>query len=211
MPALIQVLDYGSGNLFSIRDALGRVSPNIKVKISSKYRKGGVDGLVLPGVGSFSSAQRILGENRDAILEDANVNQMPLLGVCLGMQLMFEKSEEGQGKGLTLFRGKVLKFRPEPNLKVPHMGWNTLKLTKSKSALCKGLSGEEWVYYVHSFYPSPQDESIASAWTTYGSQRFPAVIERNNIFGTQFHPEKSSKAGFKLISNFAKSVLDYSK
>ena len=135
----------------------------------------------------------------------------PLLGVCLGMQLMFEKSEEGQGKGLTLFRGKVLKFRPEPNLKVPHMGWNTLKLTKSKSALCKGLSGEEWVYYVHSFYPSPQDENIVRAWTTYGSQRFPAIIERNNVFGTQFHPEKSSKAGFKLISNFAKSVLDYSK
>ena len=211
MTALVQVLDYGSGNLFSIKDALGRISPDIKVKISSKYRKGRADGLVLPGVGSFSSAQRVLGENKDAILEDVITNGMPLLGVCLGMQLMFERSEEGQGKGLTLFKGKVVKFRPEPNLKVPHMGWNTLKLTKPKSAFCNGLSGEEWVYFVHSFYPSPQDESIVRAWTTYGSQRFPAIIERKNVFGTQFHPEKSSKAGFRLISNFARNVLAYSK
>jgi glutamine amidotransferase len=209
MPALIQVLDYGSGNLFSIKDALSRVSPEIKVRVSSKYRRGGADGLVLPGVGSFSSAQKILGENRDAILEDAR--EMPLLGVCLGMQLMFEKSEEGRGRGLDLFDGQVVKFRPEPNLKVPHMGWNTLRISNLKSLLCKGLSAEEWVYFVHSFYPSPQDESIVSAWTTYGTQRFPAVVERSNVFGTQFHPEKSSKAGFKLIKNFARCVLDYSK
>ena len=119
MPALIQVLDYGSGNLFSIKDALGRISPDIKVKISSKYRKGEADGLVLPGVGSFSSAQRVLGENKDAILEDVISDGMPLLGVCLGMQLMFEQSEEGQGKGLALFKGKVLKLSPSQISKSP--------------------------------------------------------------------------------------------
>jgi imidazole glycerol-phosphate synthase subunit HisH len=211
MPALIQVLDYGSGNLFSIKDALSRISPDIKVKISSKYRNGGVDGLVLPGVGSFSSAQKILGENKKAILRDVNSNGMPLLGVCLGMQLMFEKSKEGGGEGLTLFKGQVVKFRPEPNLKIPHMGWNTLKLKGSKSTICKGLSQKEWVYFVHSYYPCPQDESFVRAWTTYGSQRFPAIIEKDNVFGTQFHPEKSSKAGFRLISNFARNVLACSK
>lgn len=211
MTALIEVLDYGSGNLFSIKDALGRVSPHITVKVSSKYRKGTVDGLVLPGVGSFSSAQKILGENKETILDDVRGNGMPILGVCLGMQLMFEKSEEGKGEGLDLFRGNVVKFSPEQCIKIPHMGWNTLKITNSKSLLCKGLSGEEWVYYVHSFYPSPRDEKSVSAWTTYGSQRFPAVIERSNVFGTQFHPEKSSKAGFKLIKNFGRCVLEYSK
>ncbi|MDG6907355.1 MAG: imidazole glycerol phosphate synthase subunit HisH [Nitrososphaerota archaeon] len=210
MHALVQVLDYGSGNLFSIGDALGRVSPDIKVNVSSKYQKGKIGGLVLPGVGSFTSAQRILGENRKAILDDIE-SGMPILGVCLGMQLMFEKSEEGTGKGLELFRGNVLKFKPEPNLKVPHMGWNNLKISNAKSLICKGLSKEEWVYYVHSFYPSPEDEGIVSGWTTYGTQRFPAVIERYNIFGTQFHPEKSSKAGFKMIRNFARCVLAYSR
>jgi len=210
MAALIQVLDYGSGNLFSIKDALGRVSPDVKVKVSSRYR-GGVDGLVLPGVGSFSSAQKILGENKETILGDAREKKMPLLGICLGMQLMFDKSEEGKGKGLSLFKGKVVKFRSEPNLKVPHMGWNTLKLTRSKSTFCQGLTSEEWVYFVHSFYPSPQDEAIVRAWTTYGSQRFPAIIESGNVFGTQFHPEKSSKTGFRLIRNFTEKVLSYSK
>jgi glutamine amidotransferase len=206
--ALIQILNYGSGNLFSIADALSRAS-NIKVLVSSEYRKGKPDGLVLPGVGSFSSAQRILGENRDAILEDVQENKMPILGICLGMQLMFEESEEGPGSGLRLFRGNVVKFSPEPNLKVPHIGWNTLSLSK-KSSFCRGLSAQEWAYYVHSFYPSPKDRDIVKAWTKYGKQRFPAIIARENISGTQFHPEKSSKAGFKLVENFARSVLRYS-
>ena len=211
MTAVIQVLDYGSGNLFSIKDALSRVSPKIKVKVSSKYRKSSVDGLVLPGVGSFTSAQRILGESKTAILADVKERKMPILGICLGMQLMFEKSEEGPGRGLELFRGEVIKFSPEADIKVPHMGWNTLTLTRGKSSLCRGLSTEEWVYYVHSYYPSPEDRSIVRAWTLYGSQRFPAIIGRDNISGTQFHPEKSSKVGFRLVRNYTESVLKYSR
>ncbi len=210
MTAQIQVLDYGSGNLFSIKDALSRISPNIKVRVSSHYRKESADGLVLPGVGSFSSAQKILGENREAILEDVQENGMPLLGICLGMQLMFERSQEGKGTGLELFKGKVVKFNPEHNLKIPQMGWNTLDIS-AESNLCRGLPKRNWVYFVHSFYPSPEDEGIIRAWTTYGSQRFPSVIEEKNVFGTQFHPEKSSNAGFRMITNYAKSVLSYSK
>ena len=211
MTTVIQVLDYGSGNLFSIMDALSRVSPKIKVKVSSKYRRSNVDGLVLPGVGSFTSAQRILGANRTAILADVKERKMPILGICLGMQLMFEKSEEGPGRGLELFGGEVIKFSRESDIKVPHMGWNTLRLTRAKSSFCRGLSIDEWVYYVHSYYPSPKDRRIVRAWTLYGSQRFPAIIERDNISGTQFHPEKSSKAGFRLVRNYAENVLEYSR
>lgn len=211
--ALIQILDYGSGNLFSIRDALSRLSSNIRVKISSSYQEGKVHGLVLPGVGSFTSAQGVLSTHREMMLEDVRTKKMPLLGICLGMQLMFEKSEEGPGDGLGLFKGQVVRFKPEQGLKVPHMGWNTVSLSKAKglnSAFCKGLKGEEWAYFVHSYYPVPEQVGIVSAWTRYGDQRFPSIIEKWNVFGTQFHPEKSSRAGFKLISNFARAVVSYS-
>ncbi|MGI0092420.1 MAG: imidazole glycerol phosphate synthase subunit HisH [Nitrososphaerales archaeon] len=210
---LVQILDYGSGNLFSISDSLSRVSPELKVKISSTYSGRNIDGLVLPGVGSFSSAQRILEENREDILRDLQEKKMPLLGICLGMQLMFQKSEEGQGRGLALFKGDVVRFRTEANLKIPHMGWNIVNLRrKSKDfRFCKSLKDEEWAYFVHSYYPKPEDEQIVRAWTKYGTQKFPSLVERENIFGTQFHPEKSSTAGFKLISNFAKSAISYSK
>jgi glutamine amidotransferase len=210
MVALIQILDYGSGNLFSIKDAMSRVSSKIKVKVSARYMARTADGLVLPGVGSFSSAQKILGENRAAILDDIKERKLPMLGICLGMQLMFESSEEGPGEGLSIFKGKIVKFAREQSLKVPHMGWNTLRLSRSQTPFCRGLRKEEWVYYVHSYYPSPVDSSIVRAWTTYGNQRFPAIIARGNVSGTQFHPEKSSKTGFKLVKNFADSVLKYS-
>ncbi len=201
MPAVVQILDYGSGNLFSIKDALSRVSKKISVKVSSRYKEDSIDALVLPGVGSFTSAQKVLGKHRDSILSDVKYG-MPLLGVCLGMQLLFEQSEEGSGDGLGIFKGNVVKFRPEKDLKVPHMGWNTLSLTDG-SKFCKGLSKSEWVYYVHSYFPQPKDESIVKAWTGYGRQKFPAIIAKGNVFGTQFHPEKSSKAGSVLVTNFA--------
>ena len=204
MAAVIQILDYGSGNLFSIKDALSRASKKIRVEVSSKYRKGSVDALVLPGVGSFTSAQKVLGKYRESNLSDVK-NEMTLLGVCLGMQLLFERSEEGSGDGLGLFKGGVVKFKPERDLKVPHMGWNTLSLA-GRSRFCQGLSKSEWVYYVHSYFPRPKDVGIVKAWTGYGSQNFPAIVASGNIFGTQFHPEKSSKAGSMIVSNFAKIV-----
>jgi imidazole glycerol-phosphate synthase subunit HisH len=211
--ATAQILDYGSGNLFSIANALKRASPDLKVKLSSSYKRGSVDGLVLPGVGSFPSAQKILGENRERILADVSANRIALLGVCLGMQLMFDSSEEGEGVGLGIFRGNVVRFKSRPGLKVPHMGWNTVSLSSSAddSKLCRGLSDGEWAYFVHSFFPLPKKRSIVRAWTEYGGRRFASIVEEKNVFGTQFHPEKSHAAGAKLLKNFVRAVKKKSK
>ncbi len=198
----IQILDYGSGNLFSIENAIKKSSESVEVEVSSKFTSNTVDGLVLPGVGSFSSAQKILSENKSAILQDVRSQRLPLLGICLGMQLLFEESEEGPGEGLKLFKGKVRRFRASEGLKIPHMGWNTINLSSSSSGLCEGLGMKEWAYYVHSYFPEVEDGNIVKGWTTYGSEKFASIIERKNVFGTQFHPEKSQTSGAKLISNF---------
>ena len=161
----------------------------------------------MPGVGSFQSAQKILSSNSEAILEDIQDRKMPVLGVCLGMQLMFEKSEEGDGTGLSLFKGGVIRLPKEPNLKIPHMGWNRLELEDPRTEFTSSLSPGEWAYFVHSFYPKPRDTKYVKAWTQYGKQRFPSIIQKENIFGTQFHPEKSSKTGFRLLSSFVETVI----
>ena len=205
----LQILDYGSGNLFSIRESLNRVSgKSVEPFISSSYKKGTVDALVLPGVGSFTSAQRILSMNREAILADIRDRRMPVLGICLGMQLMFQMSEEGEGDGLGLFEGKVKRFESTLARKVPHMGWNTINIDGSNgSSLLQGVSESSWVYFVHSYYPAPIDGEIVTAWTDYEGQTFPAVIESDGrIFGTQFHPEKSHSTGSLILSNFLRAV-----
>ena len=205
MGTVIQVLDYGSGNLFSIENALRGASDSINVKVSSRFESGKVDALVLPGVGSFSSAQEILSENKAEILEEVGSNKLPLLGICLGMQLLFEKSKEGPGEGLSIFKGGVERFTKPKNgtLKIPHMGWNTVEVG-SKSKFCSGLAPTEWAYFVHSYFPLPKDKAIVRAWTSYGRRRFASIVEQGNVFGTQFHPEKSQAFGRKLISNFAR-------
>ncbi|MHB8566533.1 MAG: imidazole glycerol phosphate synthase subunit HisH [Nitrososphaerales archaeon] len=204
-PRKIQILDYGSGNLFSIKDAINRSSENAEALIASSFDEDS-DALVLPGVGSFNSAQRILGQNRQAILKAVNDKHLPLLGVCLGMQLLFEKSEEGPGKGLGLFKGCVKRFLPSHGIKVPHMGWNEVNFLRN-SGVSEGLNASEWAYYVHSFYPVPEDQSIVGAWTEYAGQKFPALVAKDNIFGTQFHPEKSHIAGARIIGNFVKIAV----
>jgi imidazole glycerol-phosphate synthase subunit HisH len=209
MCALIQILDYGSGNLFSIRESLKRAAPNLKVAISSNYKQGSVDGLILPGVGSFPSAQRILGKNKKAILCDVSEKRMPILGICLGMQLMFEESEEGDGRGLGLFSGNVVRFDRNPGVKVPHMGWDRVKLSPNvtkNSEFCEGLSNKGWGYFAHSYFAESVEDLCVRASTEYGPQTFASIIENENILGTQFHPEKSADFGFKIISNFAESV-----
>jgi glutamine amidotransferase len=201
----IQILDYGSGNLFSIENALRRESDSIEVIVSSDFLRS-ADALILPGVGSFSSAQKVLSLNKDAILNALSSDNIPLLGICLGMQLLFEESEEGPGEGLKLFGGKVKRFGDNTKLKIPHMGWNTIELQLPKSRICQGLSSGAWVYYVHSYFPVPVDHEYVTAWTDYGSERFPALVEKGNIFGTQFHPEKSQLTGSTIISNFVSFV-----
>ncbi len=217
LAAQIQVLDYGSGNLFSIQNSLERLSKDsreqVNMIVDSRYRSADEgDALVLPGVGSFPSAQRILSENKEAILRDVREKKMPLLGICLGMQLLFESSEEGPGEGLKFFRGSVKRFVPTAHCKVPHMGWNTMNPSQSSPdrdlTLCAGIGRSEWVYYVHSYFPEPYDSSIVEAWSEYAGTKFPAVVSEGSVFGTQFHPEKSHTAGSRILSNFLTLALE---
>ena len=168
--------------------------------VSKPQSLNGYDGIVLPGVGNFRSGARNLRQlSRDITrLVDMGV---PILGICLGMQLLFEESEESPGEGLSLIRGKVLRL--PRSVKTPHMGWNTLRILNDNDLL-NGVSGEDYFYFVHSYYASPA-ENVIVAETEYGIQ-FASVIAKKNIFGTQFHPEKSGKPGRKVLRNFARIV-----
>jgi glutamine amidotransferase len=165
------------------------------VKTSSEILA--ADGVVLPGVGNFGAAALKLNPLADAVREAAE-NGVPLLGSCLGMQLLFDGSEEGEGLGLGLLNGWIKEFSGE--LKTPHMGWNTIKATRD-SPLLEGIPDGSYFYYVHSFYPEPVDAPDTLAETIYG-ERFTSLVERGNIYGAQFHPEKSGKSGAALLSNF---------
>jgi glutamine amidotransferase len=192
----ILILDYGVGNLFSLSCALekGGAEPVISDQIPSDDS---FDGLILPGVGHFTPVSQKLRALRHA-MDRVIAGGRPVLGICLGMQVLFNGSEEGAGEGLGLLPGAVVRL--QPSVKVPHMGWNTLHLTRP-NPLLEGVPERAWAYFVHSFYPQPDDESIVVARTEYGIS-FPVVVARDNIFGTQFHPEKSGVAGSTLLKNF---------
>ena len=193
----IGILNYGIGNLYSITNAFRRLGVN--VEIIDQPSKAQIDGLVLPGVGNFESAATNMRRMKDKIIELID-SSMPVLGICLGMQLFFERSEEGGGEGLGIFRGDVVKMRIRG--KLPHMGWNTL-IKMKESPILEDVNTGDWVYYVHSYYPSPRDAEIVLAETEYHI-RFPSVIGGSSRFGTQFHPEKSSTTGQKILKNFLK-------
>lgn len=193
----IGILNYGIGNLYSITNAFRRLGVN--VEIIDRPSKAQIDGLVLPGVGNFESAATNMRRMRGEIIELIE-SSMPVLGICLGMQLFFERSEEGGGEGLGIFRGEVVKMRTHG--KLPHMGWNTL-IKLRESPILEDVNTGDWVYYVHSYYPSPRDAEIVLAETEYHI-RFPSVIGDSSRFGTQFHPEKSSITGQKILKNFLK-------
>jgi len=156
-----------------------------------------VDAVVLPGVGNFNAGSRNLKMLRNKIfsLVDEGV---PLLGVCLGMQLLFESSEESKGEGLGLFRGRVVRL--PKTVKIPHMGWNTLKILRQCDLLA-GVSEDDYFYFVHSYYGNPADAAVVVAETDYGLN-FASVVNRGNIYGTQFHPEKSGEPGVAVLRNF---------
>jgi glutamine amidotransferase len=199
MPEAV-IFDYGVGNLLSLKCALEKVGLNAKIGVSAQQLKK-ADAIALPGVGSFSAAITKLEAVKSTLL-DAVDSGKPLIGICLGLQLFFPESEEGPGKGLALFEGKNVRLRGE--VKVPHMGWNTLRLVK-QNALFDGVADGSYVYFVHSLYPVPTDKAIVAAETEYGAT-FSSAIVRKNLFGTQFHPEKSGEIGLKILENFAKIV-----
>ncbi len=192
----IGIVDYGAGNLFSLKCGLerGGAEPEITERFS---RNNGFDGVILPGVGNFGSAVRAMESYRDDIVEAVEAG-LPFLGICLGAQLIFERSEEDEGRGLEFLEGDVVKI--PSSVKVPHMGWNNLEIVRSGEFL-QDVDDGSWVYFVHSYYPKLKDETAVAATADYGV-KFPAVVAKANVFGTQFHPEKSGFIGSKMLSNF---------
>lgn len=203
---MIGIVDYGMGNLHSVSKALERL--NYDYFISEKQDElAKADGLILPGVGSFKDAMEILrNENLDKFLTNWASSGKPMLGICLGMQLLFEQSEEnGETMGLSLLKGKVRRFKGETEAgeryKVPHMGWNRLQFHQDHSLLDQVEQGH--VYFVHSYVVQEMDQAELLASCDYDVV-VPAVVGKNNVLGTQFHPEKSSSVGMKLLENFCK-------
>ena len=200
----IAIIDYGSGNLRSVQKALEEVGFAAEItKDKSLIR--GAKGVILPGVGSFDSAiteLRSLG--LESAIEESIARGKPFLGICLGLQHLFEASEEGTQKGLGILKGKVKKFNFSEtmwsNLSIPHMGWNRL-LFKHRSPLLDGVEEGSMVYFAHSYYVVPEDAMVTATATDYGAE-FVSSICKGNLFGLQFHPEKSGATGLKILKNF---------
>ncbi|KYG33756.1 imidazole glycerol phosphate synthase subunit HisH [Alkalihalobacillus trypoxylicola] len=206
---MIGIVDYGMGNLHSVSKALERLGFEYKIS-SDIYVLVEMDGLILPGVGAFPDAMEILQETGlAAFLQDWAYAKRPLLGICLGMQLLFKESEEYQlTEGIGLLPGRVERFKgvnaQGEVYKVPHMGWNKLSFSGNDHPLLKEVE-EGHVYFVHSYAVKTEDSSILLATADY-HEEVPAVVGRGNIMGTQFHPEKSSTVGMNILKNFGKIV-----
>lgn len=195
---MIAVIDYGAGNLHSVKNALDYLgAESVITSSSTEILK--ADKVILPGVGSFGDAMRRLEEKElTRSIKRAADGTKPFLGICLGLQLLFESSEESPGvDGLGIFKGSVVKI-PEHGLKIPHMGWNNISLTKKSRILPQN---KPYVYFVHSYYINAQDKSDVSAYTEYG-ERLDVAVERGNVFATQFHPEKSGEVGLGILKRF---------
>lgn len=195
------IIDYGAGNLHSVVNALEALGDKAVITGAPEQILA-ADRVILPGVGAFGDAMtRLRQSGLDKTIKLAAQSSKPLLGICLGLQLMFEQSEESPGvEGLGLFAGKCVKIPKTADIKIPHMGWNSIKTVKP-SRLLDGLGVEPYVYFVHSYYICPQDERIVSAYTEYG-QRLDIAVEWENVAATQFHPEKSGDIGMRILKNF---------
>ncbi len=200
---VIALLDYGSGNLRSVHKTLLKVGADVRITRTAE-EMAGADAAVLPGVGAFDDCinamrkQEILEASKRFIAEGK-----PFLGICVGYQALFERSEEFNScaAGLGVFKGSVVRFSEKSGLKVPQIGWNQLEEINSKCPLFRGVDNGSYVYFVHSFFPKPQDSSIVATRTNYG-ETFASSVWRDNVFATQFHPEKSQKIGLLLLKNF---------
>jgi glutamine amidotransferase len=201
---MIAIVDYGMGNLRSVEKGFLKVGVQARITNNPDLVTN-ADGVVLPGVGAFRDCMRELTNLQlvDAVVEAVKKNK-PYLGICLGLQVLFSESEEfGKCRGLDIFRGKVMRF-PDGKLKVPHMGWNELKIKKD-NPLLDGIEDRAYFYFVHSFYVAPEDDSLIAAITEYGTD-FTSMVAKDNIYAVQFHPEKSQTVGLKLLENFGKIV-----
>lgn len=197
---MIVIINYGTGNLKSIKNGFSKIGENAVIS-DDIYEMEKADALILPGVGAFGSAMEHLKNYKDLIHDHINSGK-PFLGVCLGQQILFSESEESEGvKGLDVLKGEVLRL-PE-GLKIPHMGWNNLEI-KNKCSLLEGIDND-YMYFVHSYYVKPEDENIIAATTNYGID-VPAAICKDNVFATQFHPEKSGEIGLNILKNFINNI-----
>jgi imidazole glycerol-phosphate synthase subunit HisH len=203
---MITVVDYGVGNLHSVAKALEKVGAQTRVTSDWKDVEKS-DGVVLPGVGAFKDSMDAMHRSDLAkAIKGFIASGKPFLGVCVGLQMLFAESEEfGVSKGLGIFPGRVVKF--DQGQKVPHRGWNQIQVKKDGNPLLKGLKDGEYLYFVHSYYVVPENSSIVAAQCSYGVD-FTCMVWEKNVFGTQFHPEKSQGAGLKIYENFKDLVVN---
>lgn len=202
----ITIIDYGSGNIRSIYNAFKKI--NVEVNVSSdKNELKDSDALILPGVGAFGAVMNNLIDYKEIVSEHITQDK-PLLGICLGLHMLFSNSQESPGvDGLDIFHGTIEKFNLPPEYKIPHMGWNTITLNKTESNNTDILqeSDNKYMYFVHSYYINPEDKDIITAYADYGG-KIPVAIGKNNIHALQFHPEKSGKAGLNILQRFVNTI-----
>ncbi len=198
---MIAIIDYDAGNIKSVEKALIRLGEEVVLTRDAETILS-ADGVVLPGVGAFGDAmEKLHAYNLVEVIHKCVEKQIPFLGICLGLQLMFESSEEAPGvEGLHILDGKILKIPSGEGIKIPHIGWNNLSFP-SKGRLFEGIEENAFVYFVHSYYLKAEEEEIVRAATEYGTY-IHASVEKGNVFACQFHPEKSSEVGLKILQNF---------
>lgn len=199
---MVAIIDYDAGNIKSVEKAMALLGQQVEItREPDAIRR--ADKVILPGVGSFGDAMgKIRQYGLDDVIRQVVEDGIPFLGICLGLQLLFERSDEAPGvNGLGILKGEILRIPDAPGLKIPHMGWNSLEFP-NEGRLFKGLPEESYVYFVHSYYLKAADAGIVTATTEYGVQ-IHASVEKDRVFACQFHPEKSGDAGLQILKNFA--------
>ncbi|MDO5589663.1 MAG: imidazole glycerol phosphate synthase subunit HisH [Lachnospiraceae bacterium] len=198
---MIAIIDYDAGNIKSVEKAMIHLGQDVCIT-RDRDQILSADKVILPGVGSFGDAMAKLRQyGLEPVIHEVVEKGTPFLGICLGLQLLFERSDETPGiEGLGILKGEILRIPDHPGLKIPHMSWNSLELTNN-GRLFKNLPKEPYVYFVHSYYLKAADEKIVTATTEYGTH-IHASVEKDNVFACQFHPEKSSDVGLKILKNF---------